>query len=186
MKNEKGLCIYSHISRLRGTFLLAVQQLLQPFITTPPQKTRRYNFRDTPPVQILHTSTVSPSRNPDPSTNSYSCPGPSKQGGWATTKSLTLPGSTQARGHQQKLRSSPDLPKPGGKQKHKPLPGSTRTGGQTQTSTRIYPGRGQTQTSNFTRIHPEISTSTRAPSNKSKNLTLLPHIENLYKGVGGK
>ena len=75
--------------------------------------------------------------------------------------------------------------------KAKPLPGSTRTGGQEQ---KLHPGlpghEGQSKPS--ARIHPSTETRanplTRIPEQKSKssNSTLLPHIGNLYKGVGGK
>ena len=53
--------------------------------------------------------------------------------------------------------------------------------------TRTYPVRGQTQTP--TRVHSGGGALKKLPPgerSKSKKSTLLPHIEDLYKGVGGK
>ena len=131
---KPGAYTYSRSTRPRGHFLLDVRQLLQPYLSLHFLKRRARSSFETKKQLWIKTSRDSLRRtidslpiDPDscPFTRVYS-------GRGATTKSLTLPGSTQTGGHQQRLRSNPDPSRPGGKHKHQPHPDPLNRGSKSE------------------------------------------------------
>ena len=166
-------------SRLRATWQTPIRRkpIITAVIIKPPQKTYRFNFRDTKPFEF-HTSQTShnlPNQDtylyPDPPTQRHGDQQYSSNPGRHSLeiqKTASSPGSSYRMGPLQakRLNPYPDLTEQGGKRKKfYPYPNLTGRGA----NTKILPLPGSTRT-----------------GGKNKNSTLLPHIENLYKGVGGK